>query len=346
MSATAKSGSKTAKAKGRARDPEDGTTSPSLNENAMDIERDEPLADAPEVDTKSKKAPKAKKTPGSAKSKPKKRGAPTNDGDGDGDGDADADADEAVALAKDAGSAPKAKKRARASKAGGPEADDDGEAAAPKEEPSSEQKKDMRVRARVSGLRKHAGKVGYASRYAGANKSVDGARGLDALSNCLSKEDCARLMRWTVETPTAAAYSETEAMMRCENWGSKLPPAAARAVQSHLEPIFRWAVETATQNTIAKGAVSVSPAMMFQVLRPYVDSTELSHSILPPGLIRELRDEGVIAPPEDNGKAEMAEYRKEWKKADKKQKKEEEVIGQKVFEKLQTVINNKTRVAS
>lgn len=340
MSATAKSGSNTAKAKGRARDPEDGTTSPSLNENAMDIERDEALADAPEVGTKSKKAPKGKKKPGSTKGKPKKRGAPANGGDADGD------VDEAVELAKDAGNAPKAKKRARASKAGGPEAADDGETAAPKEEPSDEQKKDMRVRARVSGLRKHAGRVGYASRYAVANKSVDGARGLDALSNCLSKEDCARLMRWTVETPTAAAYSETEALMRCENWGSKLPPAAARAVQSHLEPIFRWAVETATQNTIAKGAVSVSPAMMFQVLRPYVDSTELSHSILPPGLIRELRDQGVIAPPEDNGKAEMAEYRKEWKKADKKQKKEEEEIGQKVVEKLQTVINNKTRVAN
>ena len=40
----------------------------------------------------------------------------------------------------------------------------------------------MRVRARVSGLRKHAGKAGYASRYAVANKSVDGARGLERVA--------------------------------------------------------------------------------------------------------------------------------------------------------------------
>ena len=104
------------------------------------------------------------------------------------------------------------------------------------------------------------------------------------------------------------------------------------------------AVEAATNATIHKGAVGVAPMSMFQVLRPYIPATALSHTTLNPGLVRALRDEKVITMPEDNGKDDMKEYRKEWKKGDKKARAVEEETGKKVAARLESLKLKQARV--
>ena len=74
--------------------------------------------------------------------------------------------DEAAELADSAGEAPSGKSRKRkpsSAPSSGPEAEEPAEKA-PKEPPTDEEKKNMRIRARVSGLRKHAAPWGSCPR--------------------------------------------------------------------------------------------------------------------------------------------------------------------------------------
>ena len=126
-------------------------------------------------------------------------------------------------------------------------------------------------------------------------------------------------------------------MMRIEAYNSKLPPTAAREAQAQLESVFRHVVGQAVTNTIYKGTNSVAPMAMFQVLRPYIEATELSHTTLNAGLIRELRGWKVITAPEGD-KAEDQEARKVWQQENNKMKKLEKAVGEKLVERQQAII--------
>lgn len=343
------SGSGKKKGNARMRDAPDGTTSPSMQPNAMDIEGDDPMPEEPDdvVVGKKRAMGKAAKAAKGKRAQDKDGAATQSSGakkDKDktkkrqkGGKEADEEGDEASELRATAGAAPKSKARKRSpalAADAGAEPDNEQTEKAPKEPPTDEQKKDMRIRARVSGLRKHAAKTGMSSRAIVKNRKYDAARGVDALANCLSVHDMARMMRWTMETPEAAGYGEAESMIRVENHGNKLPPGAARQALGHVEPIFKWAIEAATNATIQKGAVSVAPMAMFQTLRPYVAATVLSHTTLPQGLIRELRTLGVVAPIADNGKDDVKKYRERWRENDAKHLEVEVQVGAKVLEAL------------
>jgi hypothetical protein len=295
--------------------------------SAADANDDDP---APRAKGKGSKGGGKSKKPAS-----KKRAGP------EGEDDAASGDEGSTALRESAGAAPASKKRAKkaTAAAGGRVAPVDAQEEQPAggAAPTDDQLRDMRVRARTGGLRRVSRKVGYASKYALDEQKVEGVRGYDAVANCLSREDAARLMRSTPVDLNAACYGEEEALMRIEAWGSKLPPTAAREAQAQLESVFRSVVGQAVTNTIYKGTSSVSPMAMFQVLRPYVEATELSHSTLPAGLIRELRTAKVIVAPEGE-KPEEVENRKTWQQENNKQKKLEKAISEKLVARKEQIL--------
>ena len=334
----ARSGAKGGKKKGATARPSSPGGAP--REGDMDVEpmslsNAEANDDAPAPAAARGKASKSKGK--AAPKKGKKRAASGPEGDDDA---ASGDEEASAHLQAAAGAAPAGKTRAKKTTAvsGGAVAnteatDEQNDGETP---PNDDALRDMRVRARTGGLRRVSRKVGYASKYALDQQKVEGARGYDAVANCLSKEDAARLMRSTPVDPSAPCFAEEEALQRIEAWGSKLPPSAAREAQAQLESVFRHVVGQAVTNTIYKGTNSVSPMAMFQVLRPYVEATELTHTVLPPGLIRELRAWKVVTAPE-GGKPEDDEARKVWQQENNKMKKAEKATAEKLVARIEQI---------
>lgn len=183
----------------------------------------------------------------------------------------------------------------------------------PEDEPAVEaeetEEQKVRKKAALSKRRKKARLTGYRSLAKQAGY-IEGSGDGDCINSLISVSEAKRLTRCVPSTPGAIGYSKNEFQKRMDLLKNSITSAAARETQANSDAVLRSIMNETVQRSVDAGKKTISPSMMYAVLRPYADKLELTGVSPPIGLVRYAQDEGLLDTSESDVK-ERAEEKKE-----------------------------------